>query len=500
MKRFTGFYLLLILVLFCSCATSKKNYNPAKKYAPSELQSDFNLLRTILEKKHPAIYWYTPKEKMDEYFDKYYAVIKDSMTEQQFAWLAVAPAIDKIHCGHTSVSMSKRYSKWVKGKLIPSFPLFLKVWNDSMAVIGNLNFQKDSILKRGTLITSINGVPNKLIIKYMFEFLVEDGYASNVNYHRLSTNFPYYHRNIFGLSKNYTVAYIDSTGNEQKINVPLYVPFKDSTKKDSTKKVVVVKKIKKPKAEKFTQYRSLKIDSTKAFATMILNNFSDGHLRRFFRRSFKKLRNENIKNLVIDLRVNGGGKVAMSTLLTKYISRQPFKIADTVSTHARGLGKYASFIKGTFFNSIQMFFSTRKNKDGNYHIRRLEKHVFTPKKNNYNGKVYVLTSGPTFSASSLFCNAIKGQAGITLVGEETGGGWYGNTGIMIPDIKLPHTGVRVRLPLFKLVQVNHGQAKGTGIIPDVPVPPSYDAMLKGYDKKMEVVKEIIKSSSTGLQQ
>jgi Peptidase family S41 len=494
------FYLFFIALFFCSCATSKKNYNPAKKYSQAALQQDFALLRTILEKKHPAIYWYTPKAKMDEYFDKYYAVIKDSMTEQQFAWLAVAPAIDKIHCGHTSMSLSKQYSKWVKGKLIPSFPLFLKVWNDSMAVIGNLNFQKDSILKRGTLITSINGVPNKLITKYMFEFLVEDGYANNVNYHRLSTNFPYYHRNIFGLSKNYTVGYIDNTGTEQKINVPLFIPLKDSVKKDSTKKVVVAKKVKKPKAEKFSQYRSLKIDSTKAFATMTINTFSDGHLRRFFRRSFKKLHNVNIKNLVIDLRVNGGGKVAMSTLLTKYISRQPFKIADTVSTHARGLGKYASFIKGTFFNSMQMFFSARKNKDGNYHIRRLEKHVFTPKKNNYSGNVYVLTSGPTFSASSLFCNAIKGQAGITLVGEETGGGRYGNTGIVIPDIKLPHTGVRVRLPLFKLVQVNHGQAKGTGIIPDILVPPSYDAMLKGYDKKMEVIKEIIKSSSTGLQQ
>jgi hypothetical protein len=491
MNKYSISVIIMFVIIFCSCATSKKNYNPAQKYAPEMLQKDFAVLRHILEAKHPALYWYTPKEKMDEYFEKYYAVIKDSMTEQQFAWLAVAPMIDKIHCGHTSMSLSKSYSKWVKGKLIPSFPLYMKIWNDTMAVYANLNFKKDSIFKRGTLVTSINGVPNKLMIQYMFEHLSEDGYANNVNYIRLSSNFPYYHRNIFGLSKTYTVGYLNSTGKEEKATLPLFVPLKDSTKKDSTKKDTVVKKVKIPRQQKLLQYRSFKMDSTKAYATMVLNTFTDGHLRRFFRRSFKQLRKEKINSLVLDIRNNGGGRVGMSTLLTKYISRQPFKIADTLSTHVRGLGKFSTYISGKFLNSIEMFLVARKNKDGNYHIRRMEKHFYQPKKNNYDGKVYVITSGPTFSASTIFCNAVKGQKDITLVGEETGGGWYGNSGIMIPSIKLPNTGVRVRLPLFKLVQTNHGQTKGTGVVPDVLVPPSYDALLKGYDKKMEVVKKLI---------
>jgi hypothetical protein len=491
MNRAVAILFSIITLLISSCASSNKNYNPAKKYSPSELQSDFNLLRTILEKKHPAIYWYTPKEKMDEYFEKYSQILKDSLTEQQFAWLAVAPLVNKIRCGHTSMSMSKAYSKWITGKLIPSFPLYLKVWNDSMAVYANLNFAKDSIFKRGTLVTSINGIPNKLMIKYMFEFLSQDGYASNVNYYRLSANFPYYHRSIFGISKTYKVGYLDSTGKEKITTLPLFIPLKDTLKKDSIKPKPVEKIVKQTQEEKLLQYRSFKIDSSKKFATLTLNTFSAGHLRTFFRNTFKELKEENIKNLIIDIRTNGGGKVDLSTLLTKYISRQPFKIADTVSTPARGLGKYAKYIKGKFLNSIQMFFISRKNKDGDYHIRRMEKHIYQPKEDNYTGNVFVITSGPTFSASAIFCNAIKGQKGITIVGEETGGGWYGNSGIMIPDIKLPHTGIRVRLPLYKLVQANHGQPKGTGVMPDVLVPPSYDALLKGYDKKMEVVRKMI---------
>ena len=43
--------------------------------------------------------------------------------------------------------------------------------------------------------------------------------------------------------------------------------------------------------------------------------------------------------------------------------------------------------------------------------------------------MYLLTDR-TFSAAALFSNAVKGQPGVVLVGEETGGGWHGNNGIL----------------------------------------------------------------------
>ena len=486
------FFFIIITFSVLSC-TSTKNYSPAKKYAPAALQKDFVLLRNILEAKHPSLYWYTPKEKMDTYFTRYYDVIKDSMTEQQFAWLAVAPLLDKIRCGHTSMGLSKNYNGWAKNKLMPSFPLYLKYINDSLVVYGNLNAKQDSVIKRGTVITSINGVPNNILVKYMLEFLSEDGYANNVSYMRISGNFPYYHRNVFGLSKSYAVTYLDSAGKEQKINLPLYSPVKDTTKKDSAKTEIVPKqkKVKIPRAVKLKQFRTLEIDSTKQFATLTINTFSEGGLRKFFRKSFKTLQQQHVKNLIVDIRSNGGGRVGLSTLLTKYISKLPFKIADTVATQSRGVGGYGKYIKGKFLNSLQMMVMSSKRKDGLYHLKRFENHLYKPKKNNYNGKVYVLTGGNTFSASTLFCNAIKGQAHVKLIGEETGGGSYGNSGIMIPSVTLPNTGVRIRLPLYRVVQPYYGQEKGRGIIPDILIPPSYDALKNGYDKKMVFVRQLI---------
>ena len=87
-------------------------------------------------------------------------------------------------------------------------------------------------------------------------------------------------------------------------------------------------------------------------------------------------------------------------------------------------------------------------------------------------------------------NAVKGQQNITLAGEETGGGWYGNSGIIIPDIILPNTKLRVRLPFFRLVQYHHIADKGTGVIPDVYIGPVLKDVINGTDTKMERVKKM----------
>ena len=158
----------VLLTLFSCSAT--KNYAPNKKYARQQLKEDYTLLRNILESKHPSLYWYTSKDSMDFFFDKYYRAIGDSMTEQQFGWKIIAPLTNAIHCGHTSFGMSRAYIRWADKKKFPSFPLIMKVWNDTMAVTNNLN-RKDSLFKRGTLITAVNGIRNKQLIAEMFGYM-----------------------------------------------------------------------------------------------------------------------------------------------------------------------------------------------------------------------------------------------------------------------------------------------------------------------------------------
>lgn len=494
MKTLKNIPFFLLLQLLYSCAVTN-NFDPQKKYPAGELQQDYSLLRNILEEKHPSLYWYTPRDSMDMYFEKYYNDIKDSMTEQQFGWKVIAPLTDKIHCGHTSFSRSRAFNIWAEGKKSPAFPLFLKCWNDTMAVTNNLN-KKDSVLKRGTLITSINGIKNAALIKNMFEYMTEDGYANNVNYNRLSNNFPYYHRNIMGISKTYRVTYIDDKGAEQLIHIPVWTQPVDTGKriKDSTAAIRKRAQPKQTRQQEIRDIRSLAVDTTNNTAIITINSFSSGSLRKFYRQTFGYIKRAGIDNVVLDIRSNGGGRIRLSTLLTKYVSRVNFKVADTSYAVTKSLRPYSKYIKGSFIDNLGLFFLTKKKKDGLYHFGHWERKVNKPKTvNNYTGNLYVLIAGNTFSAASLFSSAVKGQPGVVLLGEETGGGWHGNNGILIPDIILPNTHIKVRLPLFRLVQWNHVPKDGRGVEPDIHIGTNYNALLKGVDYKMKFVMDMIKA-------
>ena len=478
-----------------SCSSSKDAFTPMHKYSADQLRTDYTVLRDILENFHPSLYWYTPKDSMDYYFDTYYSAINDSMTQQQFGFRILAPLTTKIRCGHTSFNYSKSYNKYMRGRQLPSFPLFMKIWGDTAVVTTNLN-RDDSIIKRGTLLTSINGLSNTRLIDSLFKFMPTDGYSENVNFIRLSSAFPYYHRNIFGLYKNYLVNYLDSSGAETSVQVPVYDPYADTLNKLIQNVIPEPGRRKQKKIEK-EYIRSLEIDSSGKFATMTVNSFSgNAGLGDFFRKSFKKLEKQKINNLVLDIRSNGGGKITNYTNLTKYITKTPFKVSDTTAAIRKKFGSYGKYFQSSFTNSFVLFFLTKKGEDGRYHFKYWERHTFYPKeKYHYSGHVYVLINGPTFSASTLFASTVKGQDNVTIVGEEAGGGWHGNSGIMIPDVTLPNTKMRVRVPLFRIVQYKHVPKSGRGVMPDIYVPPTVENVRKGIDGKMVKVKELINEAN-----
>jgi hypothetical protein len=495
--RIRSFYVFLLLTagFFCSCSSSKKAFSPNKKYSPEELRADYRLFRNILEESHPSLYWFTPRDSMDHYFDAIQARLTDSMSQRDFRSM-LSYVVSKIRCGHTAVRYSKQYSSYLDTAKLKVFPLSVKVWNDTMVVVANLN-RKDSVLKRGTIIKSVDGHPVGKLIDTLFNFLSSDGYADVAKYQSLSNrgNFGAYYKNIFGLKDSISIGYLDGNGRDNTIRVPVYDPAQDT---GSKKPVTDVKKPTREEIRYITLQagRNVQVDTTLHSAYMTVNTFSRGHhLKSFFRKSFKSLQQLGIRYLIIDVRTNGGGDASNSTRLTRYLINGKFKIADSLYAIKKS-SRFSKYIEMQPLYWLMMQFITHKGRDGNFHFGYLERHYYKPrKKHHFNGEVYLLTGGNSFSATAILAKKLKGQSNITIIGEETGGGAYGNSAWMLPDVTLPNTGIRFTLPKFRLVMDKNLVTEGRGVMPDILVSPSAEAIRRGYDPKVEVVREIIEKKN-----
>ncbi len=489
-RLLTGAYACLLI----SCSGTLKTYDPQKKYPPAILQADYFLFRQILQTSHPSLYWYTPKDSMDYYFDQVNKSLVDSMTEPQFRD-QLAYLISKIDCGHTSMKGSKAFGRYMDTAYSVAFPFAMKFWSDTMVITANLR-RNDPILQRGTIIESINGYTAHALTDTLFNYITTDGYSINGKYQSLSTGFAFanLYKNVIGLTDSFDIRYLDKYGFENQAWVKPYDFRADTLNKKTLNQGPPARGPGKKKEKPVLVLSSvnLQLDTVMKTGFMTVATFDrTNHLRKFFKSSFKNLRENHIRNLIIDVRSNGGGDAGLSTLLTRYIIDHKFKLADSLYT-IKPPSEYRKYMQHGFWNGVLVSLVTSKRKDGKYHFRFFEKHYYSPKeKNHYEGQVFILIGGNSFSATTLFAGSLKGQKNVTLVGEETGGGFYGNTAWIIPDVTLPNTGLRFRLPRFRMVVDKNRTKNGRGVMPDVWALPTSDAIRDGVDFKALKVKELI---------
>jgi hypothetical protein len=478
---------LFIGLMFTGCVASK-SYNPSRKLSPEALKEDYRIFRETLEESHPSLYWYTPRDSMNYYFDEAARMLSDSMTENGFRYV-LSSVLSRIRCGHTTIRGSKesgRYAERIRGIL---FPISVKAWNDTVVLTSLIN-RRDSNLVRGVVIKSIEGRPVEKIVDSFFHHLSADGYNTTHKFQTLSNSgvFRTMYGSIYGLRPRIPIEYYDTAGRLRSTIFSMGNISIDTGRMRPPRAEVSAKERKKLAREAM---RNLQIDTTLNTAVLEVNTFSKGYgLRKFLRKTFRTLRKDGIENLVVDMRGNGGGSVILSNLLTKYLSDKPFKIADSLYA-IRNKSRYKKYQDDYFLNRLFFIFMTR-NKNGLYHFSYFENKYFKPKKrNHFSGQSYILTGGNTFSAAALFTKAIREQENVTVVGEETGGGAYGNTAWLIPDVTLPNSRLRFRLPLFRLVVDSKAQ-KGYGIFPEVEAFPSVDAIRRNADFKLEKAMQLIR--------
>jgi hypothetical protein len=416
----------LIFFLLTGCAASRvAPFTPDRTYSTDVLHKDFHLLENIMEADHPSLYWYTPADSIRYYFSHADASIRAPMTEVAFRNL-VAATLAHIRCGHTGVRYSTMYEDYVNRHPAPQFPFQVKILagdgQPTLALVFS-PYIRDTTFKAGDVITAINGIPSSTLIDSLRRYFSVDGFSYNFAYQRISGDFPLWYQAIFGPDSVYNVSVERPGCAGFTAPVKAYDLQKDTTLAEALKIWEMGAPFRMSKKEELEQMRSLRIDSSGKLAVLTLRTFDNGLRQDFLRQSFEVLRKEKIPNLVIDLRTNSGGQLSNAILLSRFLKPRAFVFMDSVYAATRHIS-YKRYMDKTFLPQLGMTFLTRKHEDGFYHFTSLEKKRYHPvRRDHYQGHVYILTGGFTFSAASIFVANMKGSPDVTIIGEETGGGY-----------------------------------------------------------------------------
>ena len=232
-------------------------------------------------------------------------------------------------------------------------------------------------------------------------------------------------------------------------------------------------------------------------STGILNlgsfQLSAGEFARRIDSFFTQVHDRKISRLIIDLRNNGGGNNVNVSELYSYFADKPFYHLRKTEVSRQQLSHRNHIINITEYDNLR----ARLASDSSYEIvqypgRRLREPISA---NRFDGKLIVLVNGATISAASEFVALVHGNKQGTIIGEETGGCYYGSTGGSYLTLLLPNSRLRARIPTIRIfIAVPEDfkqQPHGRGALPHYPVSYSIADVLTRRDRVMEMAQDIL---------
>jgi hypothetical protein len=466
----------VLILLFCFlCAFSSAQ---TVVLTPQQMTSDLDYLNKYLKKWHPTYYDYTNKSQMDAYYSR----LKDSCSEPTSAFdfkTTVRKAVNKVGCGHMGVYDFKG-SKAVKNT--PLLPLKLWVLNNRLFIKSHST--KDSLLNIGDEIMDINGEKAVDLITKTAELAFTDGLNTTHKMYSLEVNFSVFHYFVYGKQDNYALTIKDRTGKISVVNIQAEAPKESG----ATKKIVKDSANCLIKGNDIALYKT---DFDSSTMVVDIDGFEGAGQGKSYRKIFKYLRTHKIKNLVIDLRNNGGGSVFKGNKFLTYLLDQP--VLPLVFSRKPNLTIINPRFGGGFFERCApLFFILNPlqypNKNGWNHCFLF----FKKYRNHFDGNVYVLTNGGTFSMASYVATYLKYKRNAVILGEETGGSADASRAMASGVIKLPNSGVKVQLNVYQLKHLLNVEDKTHGLMPDHPTQYSIEDKLENRDIEMEKIKTLVK--------
>ena len=474
----------------CSVLKLKAEFNQLelnRQFSVKELKEDFQILRSNLETVHAGLYTYTGKEDFDKAFRKMKKDLDKPMSSIEF-YRRISCLNQLIQNVHTQLLPSAEYRKAVSTEF-RRFP-FTVYWDSkSLFVLENLSLN-DSII-RGSKIKTINGDDATQLFIDLANKFPRDGKNTTLPQARTATNFGAHYTEFIGIPEFYDVELVTPKGEIQKLKIKALRRSKQTeirTMRYGNREKSWVEK--KEPAITFGIKGKTATLKVRSFSNHLISR-SGQNFNKVYKKAFKQIKQKDVTDLILDLRGNEGGNTTPTVKLFSYLHDKPFtpwKDAHLIIDKIPNENYFNNDGSFTSFSTIPL------TKIGNVFRRStysgLREH--SPEKNNYKGRLYVLTDAFSASASGDISGLLKNVNRAVFVGEESGGNQNENVSGLSLTLVLPNTKNRVVIPTtYWKLNVNYKNT-GHGVIPHYKIKPSIENIINEKDPIMEFTLDLIK--------
>ena len=473
----------------------------------AQLREDLRVMRGALEESHVGLHWHISRKALDRRFERLSVGLKRPMTAREFH-RRLLPLVASLRHGHTTLTLPVQGVGYRLRQLRGDgkyFPGEVRVLKGRLYVVSDLSDSAE--LTPGVEIAAINGRPAKRLLDEMRRHLSADGANDTFKLYQLGAGFQFQHLLdlLFGPSDAYTVDLTPHPGGRKTRRV---VPAQSPAR--------MVELYRRRTGREIDHYPpALQVQLLgDGVALLKVGSFYEGlfgpdqpTFEAFLASAFRRIKEAQVQDLIIDVRRNEGGNGAYPPLLYAYLADKPFQLARPTILASASMS-FLPYAEGTS-DEVKAFAAAPGNfvtrgKDGSWVLNKefdKERYqVYDPQPDRFTGPLYVLTDGGSFSATYDFLDLVyryhrmEGRS-VRFVGEQNGGdNSFGRaSGGQMLGVVLPNSKQKLNIPL--LGSTHHfATTAPKAVIPDDHISPSIQDVIAGRDRELAFVRQAIARS------
>lgn len=427
----------------------------------NQVSDDVDYFLKVLQAGHPDLYRYISQEQLDSML----AAVKakaGQLTYSQFYNELSAVGV-AIGCGHLSLSYPKAIERYL---YLYSYypPLYIEIHGKDALVVGDY---KDLIGPEFTLVRAIDGVPMDSIIAEMSKYIYRDGYVTTgATWALQQGRFTDYYNRHMADKESYTYLLEQATDSGwvlKEVTLPAW-DYKNPTYLYNNNVW----------REKQLDY-SFDAETNTVILTIKSFHYYDikrGRQRfvKFLKTAYASIQEKQPEHLIIDVRDNEGGSPFFAELVARLFDTEPLSLDSVNEIRYITKADDNKLIKVDYKHSYRRIENASKLAANGNFLKEVAPKSFTWFDTAYEGNLYVMVNGGTFSAASELACYLKANEGAIIVGTESGGTCDPITTGYTGAAELPNSKIVLSVPLVTYYNnIPLPNIPGRGAIPDLPI-------------------------------